>query len=135
MRSSSRRGPTSRTVDVHCSVTSPVYPSPSRPIKPCAAMSTHHYVDHHSVHGDVDQVVHATVGWNRSVIIPALFQPIYGVGQSYEDTERRYGPGWAGYALMMMMMVMMMMMLSGRTNSTRFLFATCSVNPDVSQMT
>ena len=33
---------TSRTVDVHCSATSPVYPSPSRPTKPCAAMSTHH---------------------------------------------------------------------------------------------
>ena len=26
--------------------------------------------------------------------IPALLQPIYGVGKSYEDTERRYGPGW-----------------------------------------
>ena len=25
---------------------------------------------------------------------PALLQPIYGVGQSYEDTERRYDPGW-----------------------------------------
>ena len=38
--------------------------------------------------------VHATVGWNRSVRIPALLQPIYGVGQSHEDTERRYGPDW-----------------------------------------
>jgi len=62
--------------------------------KPCAAMSTHHCVGHHSPHGDIDQVAHATVGWSKSVKTLDLLQQTCGTRQSNVDIEWCCSPGW-----------------------------------------
>ena len=71
---------------------SSVCPRLFRQTKPCAAMSTHHWVGHHNPHGHVDQVAHATVGWSKSVKTLDLFQQTCGTRQSNVNTERRFGP-------------------------------------------
>ena len=72
----------------HCSTIGGCFSQPS-PLLP--RHLTHQSVDHLISHGNVDQAVHATTGWSKSVRIPTPVQLIYGARQSSADKDRHYG--------------------------------------------